>query len=29
MTPIDFDAQFSRWLRAFLEEHQDSFTDVA
>ncbi len=29
MTPIDFDARFSRWLRDFLEENQDSFTDVA
>ncbi len=29
MTPIDFDGRFSRWLRGFLEENQDSFTDVS
>ena len=28
MTPIDFDRRFSHWLRGFLEENQDSFTDV-
>jgi len=29
MTPIDFDARFSRWLHDFLEENQSDFTDVA
>ncbi|MDD4080932.1 MAG: hypothetical protein PHP02_05930, partial [Eubacteriales bacterium] len=29
MTPIDFDGRFSRWLRGFLEENQDSFTDIS
>lgn len=29
MTPIDFDGKFSRWLRGFLEENQDSFTDIS
>lgn len=29
MTPIDFDGRFSRWLREFLEENQDRFSDVA
>ncbi len=28
MTPIDFDGQFSRWLRGFLEENQDDFEDI-
>ena len=28
MTPIDFDGQFSRWLRGFLEENQDNFQDI-
>ncbi|MGI6694842.1 MAG: hypothetical protein ACOX6O_01210 [Christensenellales bacterium] len=28
MTPIDFDGQFSRWLRGFLEENQDRFEDI-